>query len=139
MADGMDLAELRDAVGKAMQGLTMFRHAELDEAFERLGLPQTSEGTKSERVSQSFAALPDTALPMVAERILTSQQLHVDAVTCNAIQDVLWAAQDTREIPKRTWREIPGPSISPTSCGMQTGSVPSWTACGCWVTTRSSG
>ena len=34
----------------------MYRHAELDEAFERLGLPQTSQGTKSERVSQSFAA-----------------------------------------------------------------------------------
>jgi very-short-patch-repair endonuclease len=42
---------------------------------------------------------------MVAERILMSQ-LRVDAATRNAIQDVLWAAQGTHKIPKRTRREI---------------------------------
>ena len=100
----MDLVALRQAVEKAVQGLTMYTHAELGEACERLGLPQPPEGTKRERVSHSFAALSDADLPMVAERILTSQQLQVDAATRNAIQDVLWTGG--REIPKRTRREI---------------------------------
>ena len=62
------------------------------------------EGTKYERVSQSFAALPDGDLPTVAEQILA--QLSVDATTRNAIQDVLWAGQGSLEMPKRTRREI---------------------------------
>jgi hypothetical protein len=84
----------------------MYTHAELGEACERLGLPEPPGGTKRERVSHSFAALSDADLPMVAERILTSQQLRVDAATRNAIQDVLWNGQGTHEIPKRTRREI---------------------------------
>jgi hypothetical protein len=47
----------------------MYTHAQLGEACERLGLPQSPEGTKHERVSHSFAALPHADLPMVAERI----------------------------------------------------------------------
>jgi very-short-patch-repair endonuclease len=101
----MDLVELREAVGMAIQGLTAYPHTVLDEVFERLGLPP-SGGTKRERVSQSLAALSDADLPMVAERILTSQDLQLDAATRNAIEDVLWAAQDAYEIPKRTRREI---------------------------------
>lgn len=78
MARGMDLVALRQAIGKAVEGLTMYTHAELGEACERLGLPEPAGGTKRERVSHSFAALSDADLPMVAERILTSQQLRVD-------------------------------------------------------------
>ncbi len=100
----MDLMALRQAVGKAVEGLTMYTHAELGEACERLGLPEPPGGTKRERVDHSFAALADADLPMVAERILTSQQLRVDAATRNAIQDVLWTGG--HEIPKRTRREI---------------------------------
>lgn len=44
------------------------------------------EGTKHERISKSFAALPDTDLPKVTEKILTHQVLN--AKTRNAIQDV---------------------------------------------------
>ena len=101
----MDLVALRQAVEKAVQGLTMYTHAELGEACERLGLPQPPEGTKRERVNTSFAALSDADLPMVAERILMGQ-LPLDAATRNAIQDVLWAGRDAYEIPTRTRREI---------------------------------
>lgn len=92
--------------GKAVEDLTMYTHAELGEACERLGLPEPPGGTKRERVSGSFAALSDADLPMVAERILTSRQLRVDAATRNAIQDVLWTGHGAHEIPKRTRREI---------------------------------
>lgn len=106
MADGVDLVLLRQLVGKVVAGLTGYTHRDLGEAFERLGLPEAPEGSKRERVNHSFAALPDTDLPMVAERILTGQLLSVDAAARNAIQDVLWASQGAREIPKRTRREI---------------------------------
>lgn len=109
MAGGMDLVVLRELVGNVVTLIsTMNTHQELGEACERLGLPEPpppGEGTKRERVDRSFAALSDADLPMVAERILMNQ-LPVEAATRNAIQDVLWAGQGSREIPKRTRREI---------------------------------
>jgi hypothetical protein len=85
----------------------MHTHEKLGAACELLGLPTPpppDEGTKRQRVAKSFAALPDARLPEVARRILRHQQL--DARTRNAIEDVLWAAEDTPEIPKRTRHEI---------------------------------
>ncbi len=86
-------------------------HRELGEACAALGLPEPpgeSEGaTKRERIGRRFAALPDADLPAVAERILAGRgSLRLDAATRNALQDVLWAAQGTIEIPRRTRREI---------------------------------
>jgi hypothetical protein len=106
MADGMDLERLHQLVGGVVAGLKdMHTHTRLGQAFVDLGLPRPpDEGTKAERVSESFAALPDADLPMVAEQILA--QLSVGAKTRNAIQDVLWASQSVLEIPKRTRREI---------------------------------
>jgi AbiJ N-terminal domain 3 len=107
MTGGTDLVALRQLVESVViPGFTGYTHAMLGEACERLGLPEPpGEGTKRERVSTSFAGLPDADLPMVAERILAGQ-LPVDAVTRNAIQDLLWAGRDAYEIPKRTRREI---------------------------------
>jgi very-short-patch-repair endonuclease len=109
MASGVDLVTLRQLVGDAVAGLMGYTHRELAEACERLGLPEPpgqDEGTKRERINHSFAALSDADLPKVAERILATQVLSVGAAARNAIQDVLWAAQGTYEIPKRTRREI---------------------------------
>jgi very-short-patch-repair endonuclease len=105
MATGMDLATLRQLVGNVVAGLGgRYTHRELSEACINLGLPEPpNDGTKFERVSQSFVSLPDADLPMVAERILT--QALADAPTRNAIQDVLWA-EGSLEMPKRTRREI---------------------------------
>jgi very-short-patch-repair endonuclease len=107
MAGGMDVVVLRQLVGDVVARLAVHNtHPELGGACERLGLPRPpGEGSKRERVSHSFAALPDADLPMVAERILTSQ-MPPDAATRNAIQDVLWAGQGSLEIPKRTRHEI---------------------------------
>src|SRR6266566_1081087 len=105
MADGMDLATLRQLVGSVVVPvLTGYTHQQLGDACVSLGLPEPpGEGTKRERVSQSFAALPDADLPIVAEQILV--QALADAPTRNAIQDVLWA-EGSLEMPKRTRREI---------------------------------
>ncbi|MDG4760490.1 hypothetical protein [Micromonospora sp. WMMD710] len=77
----------------------------LGDACERLGLPTPPDvGTKSQRVSASFAALPDTDLPMVARRALAS--VAMEARFRNAIQDLLWAGESPLELPTRTRREI---------------------------------
>jgi very-short-patch-repair endonuclease len=103
----MDLTKLRQLVGKVViPDLTGYTHRQLSDECVRLGLPEPpgeEEGTKRERVEQSFAALPDTDLPMVAEKILA--QALADASTRNAIQDVLWA-DASLELPKRARREI---------------------------------
>jgi hypothetical protein len=109
MAGGMDFVVLRQLAGDVVARLAGHNtHRELGEACERLGLPEPpgeGEGTKRYRVDHSFAALPDADLPMVAERILTSQ-MPPDAATRNAIQDVLWVGQGSLEIPRRTRHEI---------------------------------
>ena len=107
MAAGMDLALLRQLVGSVVvPELTGYTHRQLGEACVSLGLPEPppeSEGSKRERVSQSFAALPDADLPMVAQQILA--QALADASIRNAIQDILWA-EGSLEMPKRNRREI---------------------------------
>lgn len=105
MADGMHLTTLRQLVGSVVVPELMgYTHQQLADACMSLSLPEPSgEGTKRERVSQSFAALPDADLPIVAEQILT--QTLAGASTRNAIQDVLWA-EGSLETPKRTRREI---------------------------------
>ena len=110
MSADMDLALLRQLVGGVVASLATYTHKELGGKCVALGLPEPpgeSEGTKRERVDRSFAALPDTGLPVVAERILVSElPLPLDASTRNAIQDVLWAGQGATEVSKRTRREI---------------------------------
>ncbi|MFD4588932.1 hypothetical protein [Streptomyces sp. NPDC058434] len=108
MVGGTDHAALRQLVERFVSTLgDAFTHRELGEACTSLGLPAPpgeDEGTKRERVARSFAALPNTDLPMVAQRILNQQR--VDAATRNAIQDALWAGQGALEIPRRSRREI---------------------------------
>src|SRR5262245_58629219 len=98
MPDGMDLALLRRLVGGVVATLPdHYTHRDLGEACERLGLPEPpgQDGhSKRQRVSHSFAGLPDTGLPEVAERILASSEPpQPDAAARNAIQDVLWAGR----------------------------------------------
>lgn len=107
MAGDVDLEQLRDLLEPVVMGLASYTHKELGAECVRLGLPEPpgeSEGTKRERVSQSFADLPDSDLPEVAQRVLG--QISVGAATRNAIQDVLWAGQGAIDIPKRTRRDI---------------------------------
>jgi hypothetical protein len=98
---------LRELIGPVVARLSGYTHRELEGECTRLGLPVPPiEGSKRERVDQSFATLPDADLPAVAARILQDHFLRPDAATRNAIQDVLSASRDMPEIPKRTRREI---------------------------------
>lgn len=103
-----DLAILREAlefVPSHISGSTT--HATLAGSCDTLGLPtppSEDEGTKHERASASFAALPDAALPLVAEKVLAAGGL--DAGQRNTVQDALWAIGGQPEIPKRTRREL---------------------------------
>lgn len=101
-----DLVALRKLLGVVTSSISeLSTHKTLDAACEFLGLPPPpDEGTKYEKVSKSFAALPDTRLPEVAKKVLIHQPL--DAKNRNAIQNVLWAGEGLLEIPKRTRREI---------------------------------
>ena len=59
------------------------------------------------RVARSLAALPDTGLPAVAERIVSgTMPLSSGPVARFAIEDVLWADGGAPEVPKRIRREI---------------------------------
>ena len=95
-----------------------YTHQQLADACMSLGLPEPpGEGTKRERVSQSFAALPDADLPIVAEQILA--RALADAFTRNAIQDVLWA-EGSLEMSKRTRREVAAFDLSRCPLGAAT-------------------
>ena len=103
----MNHSKLRELVEPVVARLSDYTHRQLGEACTGLGLPEPPlEGTKRERVNQSFDALPDAELPAVAERVLHDRFLTMNAATRNAIQDVLWADRGTPDIPKRTRREL---------------------------------
>lgn len=108
MADASNLAMLRkvlEFVPSHVSGSST--HATLAGVCEALGLPtppREDEGTKYERASASFAALPDAALPAVAEKVVAAGGL--DASQRNAVQDAVWAIREQPAIPKRTRREI---------------------------------
>jgi hypothetical protein len=86
-------------------GLSEHTHARLREVCTGLGLPEPpNEGSKRERIDQSFAALPDAEVPAVAERALHDRFLRVDAATRHAIQDNLYGD------PTATVSMTPGPN-----------------------------
>jgi AbiJ N-terminal domain 3 len=108
VASAADLAILREALDFVPSHISGSNtHAALAGACEALGLPippRADEGSKYERASASFVALPDAALPLVAEKVLAAGGL--DARQRNTVQDALWATRDQPVIPKRTRREI---------------------------------
>lgn len=104
----MDLTALRGLLGPLVESLTGFHtHETIPEGCERFSLPAPPPETgrsKRERLKGSFATLPDTDLPRVAERFL--QHLPPPARERNAIQDLLWADMNAPEVSKRVRREI---------------------------------
>ncbi|MFP8959029.1 hypothetical protein ACLIYP_00365 [Streptomyces nanhaiensis] len=106
MAGETDHGALRQLLEHALSGLgDANTHRTLPGACARLGLPQPpEEGSKRERVMHSLKALPDGRLPDVAQRVIRDGL--VDPAARNTIQDALWAAQNTPQIPKKTRREI---------------------------------
>lgn len=81
------------------------RHVDIAPGFAAVGLPVPSdEGSKTERAQRAAAAVPDERLPEIAQQMLARRV--TDAATRNAMQDLLWAAEQVPDIPKRTRRDI---------------------------------
>lgn len=111
MTGETDLVVLRQLVERVLDDFAgLWRHQDIGAECERLGLPvppSADECSKRERVSRSLAALADTGLPVVAERlVLGTMPLASGPAARFAIEDVLWAGRGGPEIPKRTRREI---------------------------------
>lgn len=106
MVSAADLAILRKVLDFLPSHIsTSNTHATLAEACEALGLPTPpDEGTKYERAAANFAALPDADLPVVAAKLIATNEL--EAGPRNAVQDALWATRNHPPIPNRTRREI---------------------------------
>lgn len=100
------LAHLRDAIRPHVLALKdAGTHEMLPTICEQIGLPVPNrEGSKRDRISASFDALPDTDLPRVVERFL---ELHPPPPPVrNEIQDLLWVDMAGPEILKRFRREV---------------------------------
>ena len=80
-------------------------HQDIPNICEEFGLPPPPvDGTKLEKYAHSFDALPDEALPKLAEDLLV--RFPPSAEKRNEIQDILWSSLTEPEIPKRSRREV---------------------------------
>ncbi|MFJ9683999.1 hypothetical protein ACIRP2_39310 [Streptomyces sp. NPDC101194] len=105
MADSRDRSILRQVVGDIVALLGGHSHARLNAAFAELGMPAVpDEGSKGERVERSFAQVPDSDLPLVANRILAAGQGSPQQRF--RIEDALWGESSPTEIPTRVRREL---------------------------------
>jgi hypothetical protein len=102
----MLLARLRDVIRPQILALkNAGTHETLPTICEQIGLPVPNhEGSKRDRISASFDALPDTDLSGVVERLLELRP--PPAPVRNEIQDLLWVDMAGPEILKRFRREV---------------------------------
>ena len=102
----MPLTRLRDVLRPYILALKdAGTHEVLPALCEQIGLPVPDrEGSKRERISASFDALPDTDLPRVVERFLALHPPQPEVR--NEIQDLLWAEMASPEILKKFRREV---------------------------------
>ncbi len=102
----MNLAKLRDALEPLVIGLKdAGPNTVLPYLCEELGLPSPDhDGSKRERMVASFEALADADLPGVARKLLMRHPPN--AITRNAIQDILWSSARCPAIPKRFRRDV---------------------------------
>lgn len=106
MTSAADLAILRKVLEFVPSQISeSTTHTTLAAACESLGLPTPpDEGTKHQRASASFDALPDVGLPRVAEAVLATGALG--ARERNTVEDALWAIGEDVSILKRVRRGI---------------------------------
>lgn len=102
----MDFVRLRKTLNFCVEVLkNAGTHEELPDICKELGLPSLPvDGTKRERITNSFDALPDAALPRLAELFL--DRFPPSPGKRNEIQDILWSSVAAPEIPKRSRREV---------------------------------
>ncbi|MFI6530717.1 AbiJ-related protein [Streptomyces uncialis] len=104
MAASRDRSTLRQLVGEVAARLGTNTHATLNEAFAKVGMPPSDEGTKHERVERSFAQVSDSDLPVVAQSLLAGG--YANTAQRHRIEDLLWAESSPPEIPRRIRREL---------------------------------
>lgn len=108
MAEQTDFRRLRSLVDGVLVTLYQrYRHQDLPELCERIGLPSpplNDSTTKHERLTASLKDCPDEQLPHVAQRLLDTETLPF--IETRDLQDVVWAGRDYVEIPGRTRREL---------------------------------
>ncbi|MFE2541004.1 AbiJ-related protein [Actinacidiphila glaucinigra] len=108
MVDSRDDSALRAVVGEVIAGLSVLSHAELNPAFEQLGMPAVpgDAGTKRERIALSFRQVSDPELPQVTRRLLEQRDIEVGPAIRFRLEDLLWAQEAPPEIPKKARREL---------------------------------
>lgn len=94
---------LRRSVDASLRTFAGDTHRELDGLFARLGLAEVA-GTKAERIDGAIASMPDSELSRVAGRLLGESQLTGPRRA--ALQDAVWLAEGSPDIPMRTRREL---------------------------------
>src|SRR5690348_2009092 len=107
MVSDLDLDRLRALVEDVANTLAQAgRHVDLPDAFASVGLPVPEEAgnSKAQRARLSVDALTDEQLPEIARAILARTGMH--AGVRNEMQDLLWVAELSHDIPKRARREI---------------------------------
>lgn len=94
---------LRRAVEDALRRFASDTHRELNELFTRLGLAGEG-GSRADRVNRALEPVPDGELLQVANLLLREPQLTGTARA--TLQDSVWMAEGSFDIPKRTRREL---------------------------------
>lgn len=102
----MDFVRLRETLNFCVE---KFKNAgtqqDIPDICEEFGLPPPpADGSKRERIIHSFNALPDAALPKLAEHLLV--RFPPSPEMRNEIQEILWSSVATPEIQKRSRREV---------------------------------
>jgi very-short-patch-repair endonuclease len=102
----MDYSRLRRKLRELIGGLKDHAtHARLPELCEQLGLASPdSEGSKRDRLYDSFDATPDSDLAKVANVYLS--EFPPSAEIRNEIQELVWALAPTPAVPIRFRREV---------------------------------
>ncbi|MFJ9034452.1 hypothetical protein ACIRQP_39620 [Streptomyces sp. NPDC102274] len=108
MTERMDLLRLRSLIEGVLVTLYQkYRHQDLPELCERLGLPSpplNDDTTKHGRLTASLRACPDEQLPHVAQAVLDTEPLPF--IELRDLQDAVWSGRGHVEIPGRTRREL---------------------------------
>ncbi|MFC8865384.1 hypothetical protein BCL80_1154 [Streptomyces avidinii] len=108
MAEQMDSTRLRSLVDGVLATLYQsYRHQDLPELCERLGLPPVppNDGTsKHDRLKASLHACPDEWLVRVVQALLDTERMSFGQT--RDLQDAIWIGRPHVEIPGRTRREL---------------------------------
>ena len=101
----MDLERLGDVVREVVRRVVgSGTHASISADCQKLDLPITQTGSKSQRMVEVVDGIEEDRVPRLASQLLSTFSLST--ADRNALEDALWTNAGYPEIPKRTRREI---------------------------------